>query len=105
MAKQKERVSRPSKPMKPMRPAGPVARNDAYTMLLFVTFVAIVTACVLLFVDFDEYGQQKAPSTSPPAIQKLGDADKIAPAASTNTGGSGANAKTGGNTTPPDDGN
>lgn len=81
MAKQKGRAARPS------RATGPVARNDAYTMMLFITFVAIVTACILLYMDFDEYGQQKAPSTAPPAIQKLGAEDKSGGGAGTGTGG------------------
>ncbi len=51
----------------------PTGRNDAYTMMLFVTFVAMVLGCVLLYLDFDEYAQQKAPTSQPPAIQKLGD--------------------------------
>lgn len=93
MAKQKERGGRAARPT---RPAGPVARNDAYTLMLFVTFVAIVAACVLLYIDFDEYGQQKAPTTNPPAIQKLGDQDKIAPPSGGTGGATGGNPKTGG---------
>jgi hypothetical protein len=62
-----------------------VARNDAYTLMLFVTFLAIVTGCVLLYMDFEEYGQQKAPTTQPPAMQKLGgdDAPKGGPTTTT----------------------
>jgi hypothetical protein len=82
MAKQKERA-------RTARPTGPVARNDAYTLMLFVTFVAIVTACILLYMDFDEYGQQKAPSASPPAIQKLGTDDKSATGTGAGTTGAG----------------
>lgn len=75
MAKTKSKPK--AKPEKAAKPAGntPQARNDSYTLMLFVTFVAIVTGCVLLYLDFDEYGQQKAPTTSPPAMQKLGGDD------------------------------
>src|SRR5947209_1206862 len=70
-----------AKPKTSARPAArpssnkPQPRNDAYTLMLFVTFVAIVTGCILLYLDFDEYGQQKAPTTQPPAMQKLGGDD------------------------------
>ncbi|HJZ58796.1 MAG TPA: hypothetical protein VKE74_27890 [Gemmataceae bacterium] len=72
----------------------PTARNDAYTMMLFITFVAIVTGCVLLYLDFDEYGQQKAPTTALPTVQKLGEA----PAAGTTGPSTGPGTKTGGDT-------
>ena len=74
MAKTK---TKPKAAAKPAKSSGnqPQARNDAYTLMLFVTFVAIVTGCILLYLDFDEYGQQKAPTTSPPAMQKLGGDD------------------------------
>lgn len=51
----------------------PQARNDAYTMMLFVTFAALVAGCVLLYLDFDEYGKGPAPAQSRIEIQKLGD--------------------------------
>ena len=45
--------------------AKPKARNDAYTMILFITFLAAVAGCVLLYLDFDEYGQVQ-PTTAQP---------------------------------------
>jgi hypothetical protein len=54
-------------------PTGPRARNDAYVMMLFITFVAIVTGTVLMYLDAEEYGNKP-----PPAAPKIGD---IAPAA------------------------
>ena len=75
MAKTKTKPKAASKPAAKSSGNAPKARNDAYTLMLFVTFVAIVTGCILLYLDFDEYGQQKAPTTSPPAMQKLGGDD------------------------------
>lgn len=52
------------------RPAGPKARNDSYVMMLFITFVAIVAGCVLMYLDHEEYGNKQ-----PPAAPKLADAE------------------------------
>ena len=54
----------------------PQARNDAYTMMLFITFAALVAGCVLLYMDHDEYGKTPAPAQSKIEIQKLGDPSK-----------------------------
>jgi hypothetical protein len=34
------------------RDTGPRARNDAYVMMLVITFVAILTGCVLMYLDY-----------------------------------------------------
>ncbi|MBY0459775.1 MAG: hypothetical protein K2V38_20845, partial [Gemmataceae bacterium] len=54
------------------RPA-PVKRDGAYVMMLFVTFVALVTGCVLLYLDFDEYGKTSPPKEAGANVRKLGD--------------------------------
>ena len=70
----------------------PRGRNDVYTMMLFITFAAILAGCILLYLDYDEYGKQAAPTTQPPKVEKLGeDASKTA-------GAGGTTPKTGGNT-------
>ena len=51
------------------KPVGPRARNDAYVMMLFITFVAIVAGTVLMYLDFDEYGGKQP--TPPPKIGEL----------------------------------
>jgi hypothetical protein len=56
----------------------PVARDGAYVMMLFITLVAIVTGCVLMYLDNEEYGGKSPPKENAPAIQKLGEAYKDA---------------------------
>lgn len=46
------------------KPTGPRARNDAYVMMLVITFLAIVTGSVLMYLDNQEYGS-KPPPTAP----------------------------------------
>src|SRR5204863_7110068 len=55
---------------------GPRARNDAYTMMLFVTLLAIGIGCTLLYLDYDEYGKQPPPKEAVPTLPKLGDDTK-----------------------------
>jgi hypothetical protein len=43
-------------------PTGPRARNDAYVMMLVITFLAIVTGTVLMYLDNDEYGGKPPPN-------------------------------------------
>lgn len=50
--------------------ARPRARNDAYVMMLFVTFLAIVGGCVLMYLDNEEYGGKP-----PPTAPKIGEID------------------------------
>jgi len=52
--------------------AGPRGRNDAYTVMLFVTLLAIGIGCTLLYLDYDEYGKQAPPKEAAPALPKLG---------------------------------
>lgn len=52
------------------RYAAPKARNDAYTGLLFISLLALLTSCVLLYLDYAQYGAQKPPSM--PNIPKAG---------------------------------
>lgn len=47
------------------------AVNDAYTGMLSVSLIALTLGCVILFLDFNQYPEQK-----PPAIQPF----KVAPA-------------------------
>lgn len=59
----------------PRRPE-PVKRDGAYVMMLFITLVAIVTGCVLMHLDHDEYSSKASPPPPGLTIQKLGDANK-----------------------------
>jgi hypothetical protein len=54
---------------------GPRGRNDAYTMMLFITLLAIGIGCTLLYLDWDEYGKNPPPKETPPALPKLGGED------------------------------
>lgn len=83
--------------------AGPRARNDAYVMMLFITFAAIVAGCVLMYLDFEQYGSVTPPGEKLPAVPKLGEG----PAPTGGGGGGGADKggepKGGGDTTPKGD--
>ncbi|MFO0801938.1 MAG: hypothetical protein U0791_02275 [Gemmataceae bacterium] len=57
--------------------------EPVYTVMAFVTFVALAVGCVLLYLDFDEYGGKTAPAEKVPALQQLGGAN-AAPAPSGN---------------------
>jgi hypothetical protein len=57
------------------KPVSPKARNDAYVMLLVITFFAIVTGCVLMYLDNEEYGKNPPPKETIPNVSKLGEAD------------------------------
>jgi hypothetical protein len=48
-------------------------REPVYTVMTFVTFVAMTIGCVLLYMDFDEYGKNSPPKENVPALPKLGD--------------------------------
>lgn len=47
--------------------------EPVYTVMAFITFVALALGCTLLYLDFDEYGKQTAPSERVPTLTKLGD--------------------------------
>ena len=70
MAKKREteKTVKVKKPQAPNAPGEPV-----YTVMAFITLVAIALGCTLLYLDFDEYGQKTAPSEKVPALPKLGD--------------------------------
>src|SRR5438067_6593594 len=48
-------------------------RNDVYTGLLAISLVAMIVSCVLLWMDYSQYGATKAPPVSlpPPATPKV----------------------------------
>jgi hypothetical protein len=52
------------------KPAVPRARNDAYVMMLLITFFAIAIGCVMMYLDNKEYG-----GNAPPAPPKIGELD------------------------------
>jgi len=56
-------------PKRPKPPTEPV-----YTVMAFITLVAIALGCTLLYLDYDEYGRQSAPAEKVPPLPKLGDA-------------------------------
>lgn len=64
------------------RPARAPRRTEpVYTVMTFVTFVAMAVGCALLYLDFEEYGKQIPTKETIPPLPKLGDA----PAAGTTT--------------------
>jgi hypothetical protein len=52
--------------------AGPKKRNDAYTMMLFLTLLALGIGCTLMYMDWDEYSQKQPPGEKVPPMPKLG---------------------------------
>jgi hypothetical protein len=80
------------------RDAGPRARNDAYVMMLVITFVSILVGCVLMYLDFagtkglgigedPGYGERQAPKENISPPPRLGDS---APAGGAAGGAGGA---------------
>ena len=58
---------------------GPPRRTEpVYTLLTFITLVAMIIGCTLLYLDFDEYGKQSPPKEPVPTLPKLG-GDQAAP--------------------------
>jgi hypothetical protein len=57
------------------KPERPRARNDAYVMMLFITFIAIAVGSVLMYLDHQEYGGKSPPKEVAPTLPKLGDGD------------------------------
>lgn len=37
-------------------------QNDVYTGLLAISLIAMITSCILLFLDYRQYGDSKAPA-------------------------------------------
>lgn len=54
----------------------PKATNDAYTGMLAVSLIALIVGCVLLYLDYSQYG-----SEPPPAIPTSASVAQPAPAA------------------------
>lgn len=71
---------------KPARSRAARRTEPVYTVMTFVTFVAMAVGCALLYLDFDEYGKQIPTKENIPALPKLGDA----PAATATTAPKGA---------------
>jgi hypothetical protein len=83
------------------RASGPRPHNDAYVMMLVVTFFAILAGSILMYLDFagtkdlgigedPGYGNRNAPKETITAPPKLGDAPKTdtpTPPAGTPPGG------------------
>jgi hypothetical protein len=42
-------------------------QTDAYTWILVISLVAMLTGCILLYLDYSSYGEQKP--TAPPVPQ------------------------------------
>jgi len=70
------------------RPDRPRPRNDAYVVMLFITLVAIIAGCVLMYLDHEEYGGKSPPKEVAPTLPELGKGDTKAP------GGAGGGADT-----------
>jgi hypothetical protein len=49
----------------------PKPRNDAYTGLLSISFVAMLIACLLLLIDWFSFPQQKPPRVALPAVKAV----------------------------------
>ena len=50
--------------------------EPVYTVMAFITLVAMIVGCALLYLDYDEYGKQSPPKENPPTLPKLGDDTK-----------------------------
>ena len=57
---------------KPAR--APRRTEPVYTVMTFITLVAMAAGCALLYLDFEEYGKQSPTKENIPALPKLGDA-------------------------------
>jgi hypothetical protein len=69
------------------------AGSDAYTVLLAISLVALITACVFLFLDYKQYPDKNPTMPPPPSAVK-------APAAG-GAAAAGAGAAAPGTVTPP----
>ncbi len=52
-------------------------RNDAYTGLLFISFLALVISAILLFLDYNQYGTTTPPK---PTLAQPGSSTPFIPA-------------------------
>lgn len=78
---------------KPAKPSAPRRTEPVYTLITFVTFVAMAVGCALLYLDFDEYGQQNPPKENAPTLPKLGDEKAVAGGGGGGGGAGGGGAK------------
>src|SRR5262245_44615281 len=53
---------------RPARESGMKPRNDAYTGLLFSSFLALAVSSILLFLDKNQYGANTPPKLNIPAL-------------------------------------
>lgn len=65
-------MAKKDKKKEPTRAAPPRRTEPVYTVMTFVTFVAIATGCVLLYLDYDGYGMKSPEKETVPALQRLG---------------------------------
>ena len=68
-AKYKEKEKEKDRPDRPDRPK---PKNDAYVVMLVITFFAILAGCVLLYLDESEYGGKSPPKEVAPTLPELG---------------------------------
>jgi hypothetical protein len=54
------------------RPQRPKPQNDAYVVMLLITFFAILIGIVMLYLDNKEYGGKSPPKEVIPALTDLG---------------------------------
>ena len=87
MAKKSATKEKSAPKEKPERITRPKAKSDAYTMMLFITLASLILGCVMMQMDWDEYGQKNPGKESPPTLPKLGEGGTAAPVG----GGGGGN--------------
>jgi hypothetical protein len=63
-----------AKKQAPAKTKKPKTGEPVYTVMAFITFVAIAVGCTLLYLDFEDYGKQSPPKENPPALPALGGA-------------------------------
>jgi hypothetical protein len=57
---------------RPERPDRPKAKNDAYVVMLLITFFAILAGCVMLYLDNEQYGSKSPQKEVVPPLGELG---------------------------------
>lgn len=62
--KVKEKRPKAAKATAKVKPTGAKAkyRTDVYTLMLLFAFLAVLTACVFLYLDLSRYGSNRKPS-------------------------------------------
>ncbi|MCS7020609.1 MAG: hypothetical protein NZU63_02125 [Gemmataceae bacterium] len=56
------------------RPPAPKPRNDAYVMMLGITFLSLIVGCVLMYLDAAQYEGKNPPQAVAPTVPELGKA-------------------------------